>query len=65
MELPNHKALKWSAVLATLGVVIFVSSPFLKFFPFSDESILPMIMVIGWQISVMILADGYLSPAQK
>jgi uncharacterized membrane protein len=58
MKLLNHKAIQWSAVLATLGVLIFVSSPFFKFFPFLDESILPLIMVIGWQISVAVWLTG-------
>jgi len=58
MELTNHKDLHWSAVLATLGALIFVSSPLFGFFPFSDESIPPLILTIGWSISVVIWLTG-------
>ena len=58
MELTHHKAPRWSAVLATLGVLIFVGSPFFRFFSFSDESIPPMILTIGWAISIVIWLTG-------
>ena len=58
MESPNHKALHWSAVLAALGVLIYISLPFFKFFPFSDESIPPLIIAIGGAISVAIWLTG-------
>lgn len=58
MESPNHKALHWSAVLATLGAFIYISLPFFIFFPFSDESISSLIIVIGGAISVAIWLTG-------
>jgi len=58
MELPNHKAIHWSAVLATLGAIIYISLPFFKLFPFSNESIPLLIMTIGWAISVAIWLTG-------
>lgn len=54
MELTNHKDQHWSAVLSTLGVLIFVSVPFLKFIPFSDDNVVQMFMVVAYQISIMI-----------
>lgn len=58
MELTNHKSLHWSAVLSTLGALIYISAPFFRFFPFLDGNALPMIMVIGYQISVIIWLTG-------
>lgn len=58
MELTNHKYLHWSAVLATLGALLYISVPFFRIFPFLDGNLLPMIMVIGYQISVIIWLTG-------
>jgi hypothetical protein len=61
MELTNQKIRQWSAVLAITGVLIYISFPFTKFLPFSNETIPPALTAIGLTISIpMWLTGNYL-----